>query len=870
MTTSIKNLYDAAFLAEVAYVDFAKVDMTNLVQYKKDIEREFSNGKSNLSEVQINYFLENFRVVAHQPNTKSGFSATVFARIDENGQDVEPYDYIFANRGTEDLFQDGLMADGRGIVVNGVAYDQIIDMYNFVQRITTPDNEYAKKAVISKTGKYLDSALHTINPFKKLSVDPLADATIANIKIVESEFKGEGLIPKSVKFNVAGHSLGGHNGTALERLFPDMVQGVITINGAGYGGFGSHNIDLLFEKLGGTSSFSQDKIQSLYGDPGINIVTQDWFLKQPGMHHGVFERAASHSSVNMTDGLALMKLITQLDDGIHGGKIADQEKNLLSMFYSTHTKNNLVENEILLKMADLFEVDLQVKKDPKSNELISVESTQALTRNQYHEAIHAIETSPRYMESIGQGNLVVLNQLGATDLAERATNDPAYAYALKNMNPFALVGIDYAAHNQNGELTPYTAETPEGRLTPNYLADRAEFLTLSLNHKLNNVSWKDTDYRDMDMPLHDLDWRSIHKSSDTSGYFEMKQQTSVVFGNSGELKEFVHRNVSEDRRLYGGEGDNVLVAGTGKNYLEGGVGSNQYILGKGEHTIHDLGINSKIILDGKEIALNATEYWRGDFINPNVWHSGAQTLTFNEGSVELEQMGTKIRIENFKSGDFNIAGMDAIEQKIAVTSTTMNPFRDPKVNMDDLDLSQHSLAQGNETNFMVHLRKPLEENQTVSIHLKGDLPESFTLNLNHQTFNSSEIVDGKISVELPKGTTIAMLNLESPDMPLNELKMVAKVEMGNMSAELAYNAVVPEINVKEPSDFFKDLDKLLAASSQGLDEFMKAVNEYSKSPAMADIAVKIEQEVAEALKQPDAVNTVEKNNIESSGYKMRM
>ncbi len=59
----------------------------------------------------------------------------------------------------------------------------------------------------------------------------------------------------------------------------------------------------------------------------------------------------------------------------------------------------------------------------------------------------------------------------------------AYRFALKELNPFVLLGTDadktqalYARHNETGELTLVNPDTGVGELTPQYLIDRAAFL----------------------------------------------------------------------------------------------------------------------------------------------------------------------------------------------------------------------------------------------------------------------------------------------------------------------------------------------------------------------------------------------------------
>jgi hypothetical protein len=66
-------------------------------------------------------------LLAHQPNTDSGYSATLF-KSKEDGS------YVYAIRGTElsDIPGD-IATDVYDIVTDGIAIDQLIDMYNHWQ-----------------------------------------------------------------------------------------------------------------------------------------------------------------------------------------------------------------------------------------------------------------------------------------------------------------------------------------------------------------------------------------------------------------------------------------------------------------------------------------------------------------------------------------------------------------------------------------------------------------------------------------------------------------------------------------------------------------------------------------------------------------
>ena len=77
-----------------------------------------------------------------------GFSAAVFL-------DRTTGQYTFAIRGTLEPVEDLFNADFRGIVVNGLAFQQIVDMYNYWQSLNTP-NGWTYAAAVLKPISILD------------------------------------------------------------------------------------------------------------------------------------------------------------------------------------------------------------------------------------------------------------------------------------------------------------------------------------------------------------------------------------------------------------------------------------------------------------------------------------------------------------------------------------------------------------------------------------------------------------------------------------------------------------------------------------------------------------------------------------------
>src|SRR5258706_8083368 len=88
-----------------------------------------SNG-ANLAALQAQDFAAAYEILDQRPNTRNGFSATVFR---DSGQ------YILAIRGTETSIANGATDWLRGngdIGTNGIAISQAIDLFNFYQELT--------------------------------------------------------------------------------------------------------------------------------------------------------------------------------------------------------------------------------------------------------------------------------------------------------------------------------------------------------------------------------------------------------------------------------------------------------------------------------------------------------------------------------------------------------------------------------------------------------------------------------------------------------------------------------------------------------------------------------------------------------------
>ena len=131
-----KQLFDMASLSEAAYADLfqngATITATSVVQARLVA--------AGWSVTQAEELATHYRVIGQQLNTDTGYSATLFERLGDGG--VPTGEYVFAQRGTEPLVQVSPLApvgldiavDVGDLVADGLAWSQIVDMYNYWKR----------------------------------------------------------------------------------------------------------------------------------------------------------------------------------------------------------------------------------------------------------------------------------------------------------------------------------------------------------------------------------------------------------------------------------------------------------------------------------------------------------------------------------------------------------------------------------------------------------------------------------------------------------------------------------------------------------------------------------------------------------------
>lgn len=519
----MKSFYDFSSVAEASYVEFHEININNdaLVEYALQPNADSEKDLGGIfSSTQAGDFVSKWRIVSHTPNTDNGYSSTVF-KSKENGK------YIISFRGTDgglDIFS----ADIGDIVADGLAIKQIVDLYNDIQKLTAGIGDvYSVASLVydDELSERLRNASEDPEDLIAIYTEIFNDANVIvdrpglNVYRIEKSFvtaQEDGALCGVTSLSAAGHSLGGHLASAASRLFPGLIDEVVTINGAGFspdnGGLKQNNISHLFSFLGGESQFRAEKIHNIYGERGVELTTQDspyGLLAQPGRHTGIYIETGlgytfGHGVLQMTDSLALYDLFIKADIHFQSG---NEEQNIkdITEFFDGISRNTEMTLERMLNAWGGLLVEGYA---PVTSEIIREDLYSTL--GLIHKAISGKTTT-----------VISLLDKSPDQIAELARNDISVRYALVHLNPFAVRGDDglYQKFNKNMELALYDPQTGKG-LTDEYLQARSKMLYLENKLRMEDKSWAPTDL------------------ASTGGYYE-DRGAAVTVNNVRESSEWI-------------------------------------------------------------------------------------------------------------------------------------------------------------------------------------------------------------------------------------------------------------------------------------------------------------------------------------------
>jgi pimeloyl-ACP methyl ester carboxylesterase len=540
--------------------------------------------RAGMASSQADDFADRYSVVHQQENDLAGFSATLFWDNQQNR-------YAFAIRGTEDT-PDFIDADP-DIFAHGIAYRQIVSLYNYIQRLITPVGQEVSQYSLREWLVPPDDRLYVeVYPGRYLSLEWGGVVTGLSPANQPTPFV-------SAPVDVTGHSLGGHLAIAFARLFPELCGQVHTYNSPGFE-VGEPQVEQFFDLLAGrpttfpsaedvTNIFANESLEA--DEPGWNAVAglhtlpggepdvQIYIESQtPPTSEPEPPSARNHSQMILTDSLALHDLVAELAPDADAVVLASA---LNAVSRQTHDSLETA----LASLRRLF----MGQEDPYAKDPQTGNSEEA--RDAYYVAIQELRDNVLFGQTAASANAVLLSLADYTDSAQlvaSARNSLAFRYALKYLEPFVLLNIHsvYAQHNGNNQLDLYDPVTGQG-MTDQYLANRAGFLAEVLRVRTEDGEFPNYSQPNA-APLYYKDVATgyeIYLGEEEPGLVDRllghpspAALPQIQFG-SDQDDSLIQGGNKEDR-LYGGGGDDKLLGGEGTDYLEGNQGDDFLVAGQ--------------------------------------------------------------------------------------------------------------------------------------------------------------------------------------------------------------------------------------------------------------------------------------------------
>ena len=422
---------------------------------------------------------------------------------------------------------------------------------------------------------------------------------------------GLGLLSKDEKLVVSGHSLGGHLSAAFARLFPQAVDSVYMVNGAGFGsksnpwGSPTYNINTLFETLSrqankeilgidkNNATFPSDQIMNIIGDKNWDFVAQDNFIFNMGLTQPTrnlpeifiekagFDRDVTfgHGMPQMTDTMMVSALFAALDSSLNNLSVAEISEKLTPIFRAATFDDSLALERIVYALDKLI------------NGANAVDISKENNREQLHKRLFKLKETISTFPQAGNLKILPLTSLTEANIVQTALSNSmvglAYRYALRELNPFAVIGFDYSKFNQNQELNLYSADTPNG-MSEVYIQKRAEMLRLMQVQNMGNTNTGEINkldrsyYADLTSEIKVGNTVNIVDGAATkvvdAATEPFDKNPVTLFGTDKSDTQGLTGGIKDDF-IFGGTGNDTLTGDLGADYLEGGAGNDTLYAG---------------------------------------------------------------------------------------------------------------------------------------------------------------------------------------------------------------------------------------------------------------------------------------------------
>lgn len=590
---NIKDIYELSWFSNMAYVGWNDVNSLNKDRMILEAGSDDAQRIPLALGGQI-FVRDNWEVTDIHPNDENGFAGNVF----DNGDKT-----ILAIRGTEidasllppsigdQTFLDLLDADIQQIGLVGLAIDQCVSLFNYVQCLQADASDnHVLQLTLHTESVMVGADAPTDRPFIKVyhpSSNPILPGTDEFYWLEPShDGTGLGVLSAGEHLTVTGHSLGGHLAALAVRLFPGLFDQAVTFNAPGFDPVTSEALTDEFISLFSiylnsppAASFADVasrivRVESEDSAPGDDVsVVSSLFTGVPvGISTIVRTENNSHSMDQMMDALSVMNLMetlspqTGIDDAVQ-------------IYDSISIQSGATEEQLLGALSELFLGDAPTLTTVEAG-IISHGDFNA--RSALHERVLDILAAVDGKEYTFM-NLV---NLSSAELLDLARDSKAYCYALQELNPFAVLGDDslYDVHDDGGALD-------FASFSEDYWEARADFLTLK-----NEAGLLDqTIIRGGNEPrIYVDDVTGLTLGVDASPGQDSDAARVVFGGNDADSIDLIEGARGDDV-MFGGLGSDIVVGHDGADVLEGGEGDDSLFGNDHLDSLSDDGMSDRLI-----------------------------------------------------------------------------------------------------------------------------------------------------------------------------------------------------------------------------------------------------------------------------------
>ncbi|MFZ1832670.1 MAG: calcium-binding protein [Pseudomonadales bacterium] len=460
------------------------------------------------------------------------------------------------------------VSDLTQILPSGAAYDQIVEMYNWWQKVSNPQGTLVGQCTIAR-------GLGSAPPN---SVELWAGAYLLQTAPVQATGELSQALALDPLIDVTGHSLGGHLAMAFASIFAADVGQVTVFNAPGFlsstvnqrffAGLGGSIPDGLrttnvIASENGSDSNSFSPIGGLHSRPGVAVDV-------PIEDQSAWPPAGNHAIALLAESLAAYQLLVQLDPGL-----------TLERYHALLQSSSNRMDASLERVIDGVRALIGIDADPLP--------TGSAQREALYQAIYALQDpvgTPQFTQL--RGNLV-FNALEDISVA-KARSDFGVFLSLMQLSPLGigtnqagaavLHAVHAAAYQQWAKGASATSDT--------FLHDRLTLLNASaiLNSNDAEVIGESLYARDRglyidrekmaagDRAVQLVD--EVIRLVDNPDRAEFAVTRRFVFGT--DQADYIEGGAASDR-LYGQAGNDTLEGGDGDDELQGGAGNDSYLIG---------------------------------------------------------------------------------------------------------------------------------------------------------------------------------------------------------------------------------------------------------------------------------------------------